>query len=109
MSDPTISDRALPDAAAWDRVAKRGDRAVRSALTETALRLAKREAGPHAPLAVGLGALVAVGEFLAVITKNGSARVTEELSMAYLRGALRGADKPLNADGSDYTGARFDA
>jgi hypothetical protein len=99
----------LPDTAAWDRIAKAGDRAVRKAITPAVMRAAKREAGPYAALAVGMGALVAVGNLLRVVTMGGDQRVVEEMTAAYLRGALRGADEPLNADGTPYTGARLDA
>jgi hypothetical protein len=98
-----------PDPDAWDRAAKAGEAAVRRAVGNAALRQIKRAAGPYADLGVALGALVATGDLIRGLTAGGNQRVTETMAAAYLLGALRGADQPLNPDGSPYTGAHLDA
>ena len=99
----------LGSAEAWEAAARAGEQAVRRAIGNAAIRKMKQKAGPYADLGVAVGALVAVGGMIAVVTKGGDQRVAEEMAMAYLRGALRGDDQPLNADGTLYTGARTDA
>lgn len=92
----------------WERACKAGEAAVRKELTKAALQQLSRKAGPYGDLGVAIGALVAVGELIRVLTQQGDARVRDNLSHAYLRGALHGAETPLNADGSVYEGTPFD-
>jgi hypothetical protein len=56
-----------------------------------------------------LGALVAIGDLMFHLSANGDRRVMEAIGVAYLRGAIRGEDGPVNADGSEYQGAPLDA
>lgn len=88
----------------WDRCGELGDRATRSALATAAISLG-RNAPAAAPLAVGLGAVKAIGEYLRHISRPEGAHVLEQNAMAYLRGALRGADGPILDSGQPFTGA----
>jgi hypothetical protein len=93
----------------WQRRCEAGEKAVRKALGPTIMRQIKAGAGTEDQLGTVLGALVAVGDLMFHLSANGDRRVMEAIGIAYLRGAIRGEDGPMNADGSEYQGAPSDA
>lgn len=104
---PDAIPRLSPEA--WERACRSGENAVRKALGPATMRQIKSGAGTEAHLAPAIGALVAIGDLLFHLSTHGDRWVMETLAVAYLRGAVRGEDAPVNEDGSAYTGARADA
>lgn len=60
----------------------------------------------EASVASGVAAIIEGASLLHAI--SASQEVAERVAFAYLRGAIRGLEHPINDDGSPYTGA-FDA
>lgn len=108
MHRPTVAGRRpMPDPARWlDREALA---AHISARMDELPRMLKAGKLPEEQIGAVLGALVAIGDLMFHLSANGDRRVMETLGMAYLRGAIRGEDGPVNADGSEYRGVPADA
>ena len=92
----------------WQRHCEAGERAARKLFGNAALRQIKRRHSDIAALGVGVGGLVALGEMLRGTCEPHGLRVMEDVALAYLRGAIRGTDGPVNPDGTPYTGSRLD-
>ncbi len=95
----------MPSEAEWDAAGNLGDVTVRQAMAKAITELSRQKAHAAAPLAVGYGALKAVGEYLRVISNPAGAGVLEQNAIAYLRGALREAGGPILDNGQPFTGA----
>ena len=104
MAVEKTTSMALTRQAEWDHYGNRGDSVVRRALTGWATNLSV-SAPAEASLAMGFGALKAVGEYLRVVANPDGIAVLEQNAMAYLRGALRGADGPILDNGKPFIGA----
>ncbi len=102
MSDQTT--RLMGTEAEWDTFGNLGDAAVRSALAIGATAL-PRTAPADAPLALGFGAVKAIGEYLRAIANPSGIAVLEQNALAYLRGAIRGEEGPVRDNGQPFTGA----
>lgn len=101
----------VPSEAAWERAGQRGEKAVRDAIGKISLRYTKQPNAHALGMAVAFGALVAAAELLRVMvddTNETGMRKIEENALAYVRGAVRGATEPLNADGTIFVRS-FDA
>ena len=92
-----------PSQEAWDRAAKLGETLVRRHVGGAAVRRLKRGAHSADTIALVMGALVATGQALAAASNPDAVGVMEEMAVAHVRGAIRGADKPINADGSEWS------
>lgn len=93
-----------PTESAWQRAGERGERAVRSALATLVIRMAKPGENAALTIASGYGALVAIGGYLRALSGPDN-HVAEQLAMATLRGALRGAEGPIHDDGRPFVQA----
>jgi hypothetical protein len=103
VTDQTAS-RRTPTAEEWEGSCQAGEMAVKAAIADAALQRIRVDSSGYGDVGVALGALVAIGALLRGIGEGGSQHVMENMAMAYLRGALRGTEGPVNADGSDYVG-----
>ena len=107
MASDDVAERTAPrysTAVEWQAYALNGQRVTQTALAmETATLIG--HAPCDAPLAIGFGALCAVGEYLRVASDPNGVAVLEQMALAYLRGAIRGADGPVRDNGQPFTGA----
>lgn len=91
-----------PDTA-WQRAAEAGERTVREALRGRIARRLERGDNPVNALAVLLGGLTACAREIRVAVDPDTNRAELEANvMAMVRGALRGAEGPLNEDWTHY-------
>jgi hypothetical protein len=91
-----------PSERQWQSAGERGEHAVRRALAKLGISLTKSGTNATLAVAVGHGALVAIGGYLRVLSGPDN-HVAEQWAMATLRGALRGAEGPVRDDGQPFT------
>ncbi len=88
----------------WDQAGNAADAAVRKVLGPLAQKHIKRTGEGAMVHAVALGGIKAAGELLRASTIPEGRVLLEEMAVAYLRGALRGAGGPIHEDGREWEG-----
>lgn len=91
-----------PTDAEWQRLGERGERIVTAALSQEATRRLKAGEHQSTALALAFGGLASVARLIRAANKPERADRTERMAVAFLRGAFRGADGPINADSTPY-------
>lgn len=91
-----------PTDAEWQRLGDHGDRIVVRSLGREALSRVKSGEHPAAAMALAFGGLSSCARILASCCGADRADRIERMAVAYLRGAFRSADGPINADGTPY-------
>lgn len=99
----------LPPEEQWQRASKVGERVIRTAIQEKIMRRLQRGAHPYDALAMMFGAMTSLAQATRALSKGTpeATSVLEQNILAYVRGAIRGLDGPVNEDGSPFTGARL--
>ena len=95
------------DPEAWERAGLVGEKLARKHVAALIMRRLDRGAHPGDAVAVVLGVISecsAMIRVLAVSKDDVTIAVLERAMTAHVRGAIRGAEIPLNEDGSPYEG-----
>lgn len=105
-----IDDGHLPDEQAWDRAARAGQRTAHNALIGLLSRRLERDDNTYNTIAVLVGALTETARLLggtaAIIGYlEGGQRNFEESAIAYVRGAMRGKEEPIDESGAPWGSA----
>lgn len=100
MANPTTP----PDEAKWQRSCEVGEQVVRDGLFKKGARRLERGAESWDVIALGFGAHKASVEYLVAMVNPGSEDVIEAHLIAAIRGVCRGAQNPINEDGTPYMG-----
>lgn len=85
---------------AWSRNAAVGTKLVREAMEERVRRRIERGATGVDLMAIYVGAVVECGRVIGALAQPGGLDVVESCIVAYVRGAIRGLDGPVDEDGS---------
>jgi hypothetical protein len=94
----------LPSEDEWIAAGHAGEQAVKDVVCATMLDHMTDRHHPATYLAVAFGAVAAVANAARACGASSGHAVLEEYLVAYVRGAMRGADGPAHEDGRPYEG-----
>lgn len=89
----------------WQRAAQIGEDMVRKYIAPLMLRRLNRGAHAADPVAIALGVLTATSRLLVSLSDPAhpeAAMIIEHAALCTVRGGLRGADVPIEDDGTPY-------
>jgi hypothetical protein len=86
----------------WQIAAQAGRKTTIDALAERLRRRMERGDSEKNWMALLIGGLTGIAAMMGAATSPEKAALMEEITLAHVRGAIRGGDGPVNADGSVF-------
>jgi hypothetical protein len=92
----------------WQIACEAGRKATLDALQEKLRRRIERGASERDLMALLIGGLGGIAQMMHAAAKPERLAVVEAIALAYLRGPIRGFDRPVNPDGSEFKSQPLD-
>ncbi len=92
---------------AWEIAGEAGRKTVIEALRDKMRRRLERGDSEKNLMALLIGGLSGIAQIMATRALPEKAALMEEIALAYVRGAMRGGDGPVNTDGSPFDSGTY--